>query len=147
MIKKNISLRFIAPMFFIIGGFFALFFIFALSVLPKLLLMSIIRSAKIPMITRPVRRPVTISGGVATFSVAQTAPNLGVGDKISYGTNGVAYISAKQSQTVWNLITAKGATPTATSSAVVSSITHAFSSLNRAIGSGKGRKIVLILIR
>jgi len=27
---------------------------------------------------------VTISSGVATFTVAQTAPNLGVGDKVAY---------------------------------------------------------------
>jgi hypothetical protein len=72
---------------------------------------------------------VTISGGVATFSEAQTAANMGVGDKISYGANGVAYISAKQSTTVWNVITRIGGQPAATTTATVSSITHAFSRL------------------
>jgi hypothetical protein len=82
---------------------------------------------------------ITIAGGVATFSVAQTAGNMGVGDKISYGSASAtttAYISAKQSTTVWNVITAIGSTPNSTTSATVLKISHTFSSLNAAIGYG-----------
>jgi len=75
---------------------------------------------------------VTISSGVGTFSVAQTASTTGVGDAVTYG-GAVAYISGKQSQTTWTLITASGQTPSATTSASVSSIAHAFDSLSMVI--------------
>ncbi len=75
---------------------------------------------------------VTVSGTTATFSIAQTATNMGVGDAVTYG--GItAYISAKQSTSVWNLITPTGVLPTATTSAPVTSISHAYSSLESAI--------------
>lgn len=84
---------------------------------------------------------ITISGGVATFDVAQTATNMGVGDKISYdnaGATTTVYISARQSQTVWDVITKTGGQPMATTSATVLKISHAFSSLSAALPSGAG---------
>src|ERR1035441_1186170 len=42
----------------------------------------------------------TISVGVGTFSVPQTATNTGIGDAVTYNTNQVAYISGKQSTSV-----------------------------------------------
>jgi hypothetical protein len=75
---------------------------------------------------------VTISSGVATFSVAQTG-NIGVGDRLTYGTIGVVYLSGRQSTTVWNVETATGAQPTATTSAVVNSIGHEFNALYTAV--------------
>ncbi len=86
---------------------------------------------------------VTISGGVATFSVAQTATNMGVGDKISFGDAGATttvYISAKQSQTVWDVVTATGSEPEATTSVEVLKISHAFSSLEDAVTGASGAK-------
>jgi len=81
---------------------------------------------------------VTISGGVATFSVPQTARNLGVGDKITYGTVGIAYISGKITTDKWNVVTALGGSVTATTTAPVNSIAHAFVSLYAATGTGAG---------
>jgi hypothetical protein len=78
---------------------------------------------------------VTIAGGVATFSEAQTG-NIGVGDRVTYGTTGVVYISGRTSQTVWNVITATGTQPIATTSATVNSIGHEFKSLVSALESG-----------
>jgi len=90
---------------------------------------------------------ITISNGattsVATFDVAQTATNIGVGDQISYGSAGAtttAYISAKQSTTVWNVITRIGAQPTATTSATVLKISHAFNSLENTVTGASGSK-------
>ena len=77
-----------------------------------------------------------ISSGVGTFSVAQTATNMGVGDKVTFNTSNVCYISGKQSTSVWNLITATGTTCANVTGATVNSIAHAFSSLNSAIGNG-----------
>src|SRR3989339_1677493 len=54
---------------------------------------------------------VTIASGTATFSVAQTATNMGVGDKIVYNVSSIMYISEKVSETQWKVITATGATP------------------------------------
>lgn len=81
---------------------------------------------------------VTISSGVATFSVAQTATNMGVGDKVTYNTNSVAYISSKVSTSQWNVITATGGTPADISNSTVVSIAHAFSSLNAALTGASG---------
>jgi len=79
---------------------------------------------------------VTVSGTTATFSVAQTATNMGVGDLVTY-TGGTCYISAKTNadQKHWNCISATGGTPTAAAGASVTSITHAFASLNGAINA------------
>ena len=74
---------------------------------------------------------VTISAGVATFSSAQTG-NIGVGDRVTYNTSDVAYISGKTSSTVWTLVTALGATPGDITSSTVVSIKREFNSLSSA---------------
>jgi len=75
---------------------------------------------------------VTVSGTTATFSVAQTATNMGVGDLVTYA-GGTCYISAKTSTTVWSCLSATGGTPTAATNATVTSIAHAFASLEGAV--------------
>ncbi|MDE2116437.1 MAG: hypothetical protein KGI79_01015, partial [Patescibacteria group bacterium] len=79
---------------------------------------------------------VTIDGsGNATFSVAQTATNMGVGDVVTYGGS-KAFITGKTSTSVWTVETVLGALPSATTSAPVTSIAHAFASLRAAVGTG-----------
>ena len=79
---------------------------------------------------------ITIASGVATFNYAQTETNIGVGDKVTYNTTSVAYISQKISQTQWKIITATGGTPADVTGQTVNSIAHAFLSLTQAIGNG-----------
>jgi peptidoglycan hydrolase-like protein with peptidoglycan-binding domain len=81
---------------------------------------------------------ISISGNTATFSVAQTG-NIGVGDAVLFGGTTV-YISGKLNlgQTQWSVVTATGTTPVATSSITVTSIKHAFTSLNSALNSANG---------
>ena len=81
---------------------------------------------------------VTISSGTATFSVPQTASNMGVGDKVTYNGSTVAYISGKISYSVWTLVTATGGTPADVSNVTVNSIAHPFASLNAAITGATG---------
>jgi hypothetical protein len=71
---------------------------------------------------------VVISGGVATFSTAQTASNLGVGDRLTAGGN-IYYLASKNSETVWNVITKIGAVPSDLTSTAVASIAHEYASL------------------
>lgn len=71
----------------------------------------------------------TISGGVATLNVAQTG-NIGVGCRVTYDTTSIAYISAVNSATSFDLITAVGAAPSDEGSPVtVDSIAHEYASL------------------
>ncbi|MFZ5980996.1 MAG: hypothetical protein ACOYVF_10235, partial [Candidatus Zixiibacteriota bacterium] len=79
-----------------------------------------------------------ITSGVATFSVAQTATNLGIGDKVTYNTTSVAYLAQKISTTQWRLITATGAMPADVAGATVNSIAHAFASLSAAEAGATG---------
>ncbi|MDE2116816.1 MAG: hypothetical protein KGI79_02995, partial [Patescibacteria group bacterium] len=72
----------------------------------------------------------------ATFSTAQTASSTGVGDIITYGGVGRVFITTKVSTTQWTVETATGGTVTATTSAPVNSITHAFAGLRNAISTG-----------
>ncbi|EKE19397.1 MAG: hypothetical protein ACD_9C00030G0001, partial [uncultured bacterium] len=82
---------------------------------------------------------VTVSGATATFSEAQTASNMGVGDVIDYDAdNKKCFIAKKVSQTVWNCTSATGGLPTAASGVVVNSISHAFASLSAAITGASG---------
>lgn len=75
----------------------------------------------------------TISSGVMTFTVAQTDSKMGVGDRVTYDTSKIAYISAKQSSTVWDVVTKVGAAPTNEASEVtVNSIAHEYTSLSAA---------------
>jgi len=81
---------------------------------------------------------VTIVNGLATFSVAQTGSTTGVGDRVTFG-NSIAYIASKAStdMTQWNLVTATGTMPVATTSASVTSIKHEYTSLaNAEAGAG-----------
>lgn len=72
----------------------------------------------------------TMTDGLATFSVAQSATNMGVGDRVTYDTSKIAYIASKVSNTQWNLVTALGAEPSDEGSAVtVNSIAHEYTSL------------------
>ena len=74
---------------------------------------------------------VTVSGTAVTFTVDQTATNMGVGDVIDYDTdNKLCYISGKTSGTVWSCTNATGGTPTSATGVVVNSISHAFNSLS-----------------
>jgi hypothetical protein len=77
-----------------------------------------------------------IVSGVGTFDVAQTATNMGVGDKVTFNTSSICYISSKTSTSIWNLVTATGAACGDVTDATVDSITHSFASLNAAIGLG-----------
>jgi len=81
---------------------------------------------------------ITISSGTATFSVAQIAANMGIGDQVTYNTSSIAYISGKISTTQWTLITATGAVPANVSGQTVNSIAHAFSSLSAAFPTDGG---------
>jgi hypothetical protein len=76
---------------------------------------------------------ITISSGIATFSTAQTAANMGVGDRVIYGGSSVAYIRSKISTTQWTLVTATGGTPIDVASQTVNSISHEYTSLSDAI--------------
>ena len=80
----------------------------------------------------------TIASGVGIFSVAQTATNMGVGDKVTYNTSTVAYISEKISDTQWKLITVTGGTPANITDSAVVSIAHAFASLSAAEAGAEG---------
>lgn len=77
---------------------------------------------------------VTIASGAAVFSVAQSA-NIGVGDRVTYNTNSIAYIAAKTNtdQMHWTLITATGGVPTNITGSTVVSIKHEYTSLSAAI--------------
>jgi len=78
----------------------------------------------------------TLISGLATFSAAQVSNSLGVGDVVTYA-GGTAYIAGKTSPTEWTLVTATGGTPPDVAGVVVTSITHAFTSLAAAIaGAG-----------
>ena len=79
---------------------------------------------------------VTISGGIATFNYAQTAINMGVGDRVTYDTNKIAYISSKvpnAGNKQWTVVTKLGAIPTNVTGKTVNSIRHEFASLNNAV--------------
>ena len=69
---------------------------------------------------------ISILGGTATVSVAQTG-NVGVGDEIDYDTdNKIAYIKSVISQTQFIVHTATGAVPGNVTSVTVNSIMRAF---------------------
>lgn len=76
---------------------------------------------------------VTISNGTATFSVAQTALNMGVGDRVTYRGHNSVFISGKISYTQWTVVTKLGAAPSNVTDAKVDSIRHEFKSLFEAV--------------
>jgi len=71
---------------------------------------------------------VSITSGVATFTVAQTKRNLGVGDRLTAGGNAY-YLKSKISTTQWNVVTKLGAVPADLGSTAVTSIAHEYASL------------------
>jgi len=77
---------------------------------------------------------ITISSGLATFSTAQTASNMGIGDRVTYGTaSTTAYIASKISTTQWMLVTATGTVVADLAVATsVGSIIHEYTSLSAA---------------
>ena len=74
---------------------------------------------------------VSISSGVATFTVPQNAINLGVGDRLTADGN-VYYLTSKISTSQWNVVTNLGATPGDLGSTAVTSIAHEYTSLSAA---------------
>ncbi|MFH0918724.1 MAG: T9SS type A sorting domain-containing protein [Fibrobacterota bacterium] len=75
---------------------------------------------------------VSIVLGVATFTVPQTAMNLGVGDRLTAGGN-VYYIASKISTSQWNVVTKLGAVPEDLASTAVTSIAHEYIHLQDAL--------------
>ena len=77
---------------------------------------------------------ISISSGLATFSIAQTG-NIGVGDIIVYNTSDSCFIQSKNSadKTQWYVTTKTGATPGDISNSAVVSISRAFNTLIAAI--------------
>ncbi len=82
---------------------------------------------------------VTISGGIATFSEAQS-DKIGVGDEISYNTNNLAYISKRISDSTYNVVTAIGSTAADIDTSTVEYIKRAFNSLSSALTGISGLK-------
>ncbi|NTW27221.1 MAG: LamG domain-containing protein [Candidatus Moranbacteria bacterium] len=77
---------------------------------------------------------INIISGAAVFSEAQTG-NIGVGDRVTYNTNQIAYISTKTSadRMHWSLVTATGAPAGDITNSVVVSIKHEYTSLSAAV--------------
>ena len=73
---------------------------------------------------------VSITGGVATFTVAQPE-NVGVGDEITAGGTEY-YISGRTSSTVYSVTTATGATPANIGATAVTDIERTFNTLSDA---------------
>ena len=80
---------------------------------------------------------VSISSGVATFSVAQTG-NIGVGDRITYNTSNIAYISGKTDTSTWTVVTATGGVPANVTDATVNAINHVFTTISGAEAGATG---------
>ncbi len=81
---------------------------------------------------------ITISGGVATLSVAQVG-NIGQGIEIDYDVgNSICYISLVNSSTSFNVITATGGIPGDVTGKTVNSIKHTWNSLAEAEAAWAG---------
>lgn len=74
---------------------------------------------------------VSITNGVATFTVAQTASNLGVGDRLTYGGH-IAYLASKIDTTHWNVADNRGIAAGNHEAVAVFSIAHEYTSLSAA---------------
>ncbi|MFH0919811.1 MAG: hypothetical protein V1913_05565 [Fibrobacterota bacterium] len=90
----------------------------------------------------------TIVGGAGVFSMAQNN-NIGVGDKVTYGTGSVAYIAAKTDtdRMHWALLTASGTIPPDIDGVAVVSIKRAFHSLSSALSGAKDANHLRTLIK
>ena len=81
---------------------------------------------------------VTITAGLATFTIAQPN-NVGVGDEIMYGGATLAYISGRLSSTRYTVTNRLGVAPADVAGATVNRIYRAFASLSLAVaGSSNG---------
>ena len=80
---------------------------------------------------------ISINGGTATFSVAQTG-HIGLGDEIDYGGGSLVYIHAVTSQTVLEVRTATGTNPPDTGAVAVNSVGRTFNTLTDAEVSSPG---------
>ena len=74
---------------------------------------------------------VSVTSGIANFSVAQTSAYMGVGDVIVAGGNSY-YITGKTDTSNWTVLTATGTVPADLGATDVTSISHAFASLSLA---------------
>ena len=91
-------------------------------------------SRSIPTDLKAGAPTVTITGGLATFTVAQPN-NVGVGDEISYGGGTLAYISGRLSATQFTVTTRLGAAPGNVAGSTVNRIYRAFASLSAAVAN------------
>ncbi len=80
---------------------------------------------------------ISINGGTATLSVAQTG-HIGLGDEIDYGGGSLVYIHAVTSQTVFEVRTATGTNPPDTGAVAVNSVGRTFNTLTDAEVSSPG---------
>jgi hypothetical protein len=78
-----------------------------------------------------------ISSGTATFTVDQPG-NIGVGDKITYNSTNIAFISGRVDSKTFTVITKTGALPANVSNATVNSIKRTFNALSTALDSASG---------
>jgi hypothetical protein len=86
---------------------------------------------------------VVLSGGVATFSEPQLAPNLGVGDVVEYDVNGQrAYLVRKIDSSTWTVTTNTGDVPPDTAPVTVNAIHHAFASVYDALRNGQAAALL-----
>lgn len=74
---------------------------------------------------------ISISGGVATLSIAQTG-NIGIGCRITYDTTEVCFIRNMISQSVFQVVDIDGNIPANATAETVNSIRHEFASLSNA---------------
>lgn len=82
---------------------------------------------------------ITISDGIATFSVAQTGDAFGVGHLVTYNTSDTCYLIEKISTSKYRVALANGTAPADIIESAIVSVTPAFASLNAALdGSTSG---------
>jgi hypothetical protein len=83
---------------------------------------------------------ISILGGTATFSEAQTENDLGVGDEVDYDSdNKKCYLVTKIDTSHWTVVTNTGVTaPDTSGTKTLNSIKHCFDSLSAALPSGSG---------
>ncbi len=89
---------------------------------------------------------VTITAGLATFTIAQPN-NVGVGDEIMYGGATLAYISGRLSSTRYTVTNRLGVAPADVVGATVNRIYRAFASLSAAVaGSSNGTHLGTLVL-
>jgi hypothetical protein len=86
---------------------------------------------------------VTISGGLAIFSLDQVDDNVGVGNSVIYNGTNECFLSKRISYSQWEVIDKFGRVPTNIINSPVVSIKHKFNDINTAVESGHGIKLLL----